>query len=54
MRRVSEYKHHAKACRELAALMSKPEDKKILEDLARAWDKVAKLRESDLATDLGD
>jgi len=48
MRRVAEYKHYAKNCRTLAAQITQPEDKLALEELAKAWDKVAALRECDL------
>jgi len=48
MRRVDEYKQHAKYCRALAALMTRPQDKLTLEEIARAWEKVATLRERDL------
>jgi hypothetical protein len=48
MRRLAEYKQHAKECRILAAQIARPEDKMALEELARAWDKVAALRECDL------
>jgi hypothetical protein len=48
MRRLVEYKQHAKECRILAAQIARPEDKMALEELARAWDKVAALRECDL------
>ena len=48
MRRVAEYKHYAKDCRALAAQITQPEDKMALEELAKAWDKVAALRECDL------
>lgn len=54
MRTVDEYKHHAKACRELAALASLPSDKKTLEELAQAWEKIAELRETDITDDFGD
>jgi Skp family chaperone for outer membrane proteins len=49
MRRVNEYKDHAKACRELAARAILPSDKKVLEELAQAWERIARLRESDIA-----
>ena len=48
MRRVTEYKQHAEDCRALAARMTRPEDKVVLEQIAKAWDKVAVLREHDL------
>ena len=48
MRRVAEYKHYAKDCRALAAQITQPEDKMALEELAKAWEKVAALREWDV------
>jgi hypothetical protein len=48
MRRVEEYKQHAKDCRKLASQITLPEDKMALEEIAKAWDKVAALRERDL------
>jgi len=48
MRRVGEYKQHAKDCRALAARTMRPDDKVILEEIVKAWDKVATLREWDL------
>jgi Skp family chaperone for outer membrane proteins len=44
MRRVAEYQAHANECRKIAARMARPEDKELLEQLAQAWEKVAKLR----------
>ena len=48
MRRVEEYKQHAKDCRALAARNMCPDDKVILEEIAKTWDKVATLRKRDL------
>jgi len=48
VRRVDEYKRHAEHCRALAVRMTRPEDKVTLEEIAKAWEKVAALRESDL------
>jgi hypothetical protein len=49
MRKVEEYQQHAKHCRALAALTTtRPEDKVTLEEIAKAWEKVAALREHDL------
>ena len=39
---------HAIDCRKLAERMTAPQDKKILEELAEAWEKIAALRERDL------
>jgi hypothetical protein len=38
MRKVEEYKQNAKQCRALAALVTRPEDKVTLEEIAKAWD----------------
>ena len=49
MRKIDEYQEHAKHCRALAARMTtRPEDKVNLEEIAKAWEKVAALREHDL------
>ena len=48
MRTLDEYKQHANYCRALAARMTQPKDKAILEEIAKAWEKVAALRERDL------
>jgi hypothetical protein len=43
MRVIAEYLQHAIDCRTLAERMTQPQDKKILEELAKAWEKVAAL-----------
>jgi hypothetical protein len=48
MRATVEYLQHAIACRTLAERMMLPQDKKTLEELAKAWEKIAALREQDL------
>jgi hypothetical protein len=48
MRRLDEYKQHAKDCRALAAKVTRPDDKLALEEIAKAWEKVVALRERDL------
>ena len=48
MRAIAEYLHHAIECRTLATRMTQPQDKKILEELAEVWEKVAALRERNL------
>ena len=48
MRRLDEYKQHAKDCRALAAKVTRSDDKLALEEIAKAWEKVAALRERDL------
>ena len=35
------YKQNAKQCRALAALVTRPEDKVTLEEIAKVWEKVA-------------
>ena len=47
MRRLDEYKQHAKDCRALAAKVTQPDDKLTLEEIAKAWEKVAALHERD-------
>jgi hypothetical protein len=42
------YKQNAKQCRALAALVTRPEDKVTLEEIAKAWEKVAAFRAHDL------
>ena len=48
MRTTAEYLQHAIACRELADRTAHRRDKKVLEELAQAWQKIAALREQDL------
>jgi len=48
MQVVAKYKKRAKDCRDLAAWMSNPADKKRLEYRAEAWTKMADLRERNL------
>jgi hypothetical protein len=48
MRAIAEYLQHAIACRELAERVTQRGDQKILEELAKAWEKIAALREQDL------
>jgi hypothetical protein len=48
MRAIVEYLRHAMECRTLAERMAQPRDKKILEELASAWEKIAALREQDI------
>jgi hypothetical protein len=45
---VAEYQSNAAECRKLAKLTAKVEDKQTLENMAQAWEKLAKQRESDL------
>jgi hypothetical protein len=48
MRDVARYLQHAMGCRDLAANMTCPEERKILTDIAHQWEKLAALREHDL------
>jgi hypothetical protein len=48
MRAIADYLHHALHCRRLAESMAEPKDKKILEEIARAWEKIAAIHENDL------
>ena len=44
MRKVSEYELRAEECRRLAAQTREPDLKKQLEDMARAWELLARAR----------
>jgi hypothetical protein len=46
-RTVAEYRIHADKCRELANLVTTPTEKKILEEMAQSWEKLADLRKGD-------
>jgi hypothetical protein len=48
MRWVEEYRRFAEECRRLAALLTKPTDKRALELMAKGWDKSADEREAKL------
>lgn len=45
MKKASEYRDHARECRELAALMSEPENRQQLLHMAESWDLLADERE---------
>jgi hypothetical protein len=49
MRKVSEYQEHATECRQMAASMKDSEHKKQLNDMAEAWEMLARERERQLA-----
>jgi hypothetical protein len=49
VRRVSQYEEFADECRLLAAAMKSPEHKRMLQEMAAAWDKVASERRQALA-----
>ncbi len=44
MRTVEVFRANAEECRKLAKLMTKPEDRKIVELLAGAWERLAERR----------
>jgi hypothetical protein len=46
MKTVEEYRQYAEECRKLAAKTSNPKDKRVIETMADAWDKVANERET--------
>jgi hypothetical protein len=48
MKTVAEYRKFAEDCRELAAKLSNPEDKRAVLLMATAWEKAAKDRETQL------
>jgi hypothetical protein len=47
MRTVAEYIIHADKCRALAILVTTPTEKRILEEMAQSWEKLAELRKRD-------
>jgi hypothetical protein len=49
---VARYRQFAAQCREMAARVSDPEDRRALELQARAWDNVANQREAALKAGL--
>jgi hypothetical protein len=51
MRTVAEYLKHAEECRRLAKMMTVPEDKKTLVELAETWERLAALRQKDIMPD---
>ena len=53
MKLVEEYRLLARACREMAARMTDPQDRRALELQASAWEKVANEREAKLKGDEG-
>ena len=54
MKTVAEYRQYAEECRRLAPKVPQPEDKKALEAIARAWDRVADEREAHLLKQIND
>ena len=53
MRTIEEYRVNAERCRALAKLAVNLEEKTVLEELARAWERLAGLREDDIEPDEG-
>jgi hypothetical protein len=53
MHTVAEYRRYAEQCRELATKLTDPKDKRAIETMAKAWDKVANQREGALKSDNG-
>jgi hypothetical protein len=45
MLKVAEYRQHAADCRNMAAKNKDPEQRKMLEDMAASWDRLAAERE---------
>jgi hypothetical protein len=45
MRKVSEYMAHAEQCRKMVANMKNPENKMQLQEMAEAWEMLARERE---------
>jgi hypothetical protein len=48
MRAVVDYIKHAIECRTLAERTTQPDDKRVFEEIAKAWEKIAALRQQDL------
>ena len=44
MKKIAEYERHAAECRQLAAEMRNPQQRKQLEDMANVWDRLARER----------
>jgi hypothetical protein len=40
MRTVAEYRQYAEQCRQLSTKLTDPKDKRVIETMAKAWDKV--------------
>ena len=48
MRTIDEYRVNAERCRALAKLTVNVEEKTVLEELARAWERLVELRQDDI------
>ena len=44
MKKIADYERHAAECRQLAAEMKNPQQRKQLEDMADVWDRLARER----------
>ena len=53
MRAIEEYRVNAERCRALAKLAVNLEEKTVLEELARAWERLVELRQDDIEPDEG-
>jgi hypothetical protein len=51
MRTLAEYLKHAEECRRLAESMAAPEDKRLLQELAQTWERLARMRQKDITAD---
>ena len=49
MEKASEYRRNAQACRDMARTTGSPEHKTMLENMAEAWETLAKNRELTIA-----
>ena len=49
MKKVEDYRRHMRECLALAKVVSNPEHRKMLFDMANSWDALAHLREERLA-----
>jgi hypothetical protein len=52
MRVIAEYRKHAEECHTLAMQATLPDDKRILENVARAWEMLALIRKHYLEREL--
>ena len=53
MQTVEQYRKNARDCREVAKRVDQPDrDRQTLERLAKAWEKLAELRERDIKLEL--
>jgi hypothetical protein len=50
-RTLAEYLKHAEECRQMAESMVAPADKRLLQELARTWERLAAARQKDITPD---